>query len=266
MEAVRLIPMISWYAFGFPVGKYWMKIFELVGVKRYSDMTAYEFEEVMRKSGFEHIAGGTHAQVFRRSADPFVYRVALDDSPYEAYAEFVVKSPPNPHYPRIYKISNLSNFFKRPIGQRWSRYNIVKVEYIPDLLTEQEFREFDRVYRSSWYRDGVLWSDADPAGKWRSLVSAFNAIFEAVQVGSMDMHRANFGKRSDGSVVILDPLWEGETPYQAYDRARRAEVFDYDDDPEYVSGAWNQRREKERFTPVLAKPSYPQYIGDDLPF
>ena len=242
-----------------------MKIFELVGVKKYQDMTEYEFSQMMTQNGFDHIGSGSHAQVFRRGNDPFVYRVTSNDGPYEAYAEYAMKTP-NIHYPKIYGIKNLSNFFKRTIENRWSRFNVVKVEYVPYPMSVQEFTEFDRAWRSLYMDQGHgLRSESDPQGKWLSLVKAYYEIFDAIQTGVVDMHRANFGKRVDGSFVILDPAWEGESPYQAYDRMMRDETDwhgDYDDDPEYVSGAWNQKREKERYPPYVPLPQ----TDDDIPF
>lgn len=242
-----------------------MKINEvtgLTGVKKYQDMSQYQFEQLMTNYGFQRIGGGSHAIVYRHGNEPYVYRITNDDRTYEKYAEFLVSTKPNIHYPKIYGIKNLSNFFKRSFNERWSKFNIVKVEYVPFPFTQQEFTEFDRVFRSSWMKDGILWSDADPQGKWRSLVDALLNIFHHVQYGAPDIHRANFAKRQDGSVVILDPLWEGESPYAAYDRAMKAETdWGHDDEPEYIKGAWNQKREIASQPPAI-----PQQPEEDIPF
>ena len=38
-------------------------------------------------------------------------------------------------------------------------------------------------------------------------------------------------KRNNSQFVLIDPYWEGETPYQTYDRLMKAEL-DYDRDPD----------------------------------
>jgi hypothetical protein len=37
-------------------------------------------------------------------------------------------------------------------------------------------------------------------------------------------------KRDNGEFVLIDPFWEGETPYQTHDRLMKGEIdYDYDD-------------------------------------
>lgn len=243
-----------------------MKIRELLeagltGIKKYQDMQEFEFRDVLKQYGFKVLDVGTHAIVFYRDNDPFVYRVAKNDSPYEMYVEFLLKTPPNPHYPKIYGIKNIPDFFKRSFLQRWSQFNVVKVEYIPHSMNAAEFKEFDEAYVSSYLVDGILHSASDPQGKWRSLATALYKVFDNVPAAA-DVHKRNFGKRADGTFVILDPVWEGETPYQAYDRAQKMDTDWYaDDDPVYISGRWDQKREKANQQQVQYDPEL-----EDMPF
>lgn len=67
----------------------------------------------------------------------------------------------------------------------------------------------------------------------KAVSQAYAALLAAGVKGAPDMHGKNFMQRADGTLVMTDPLWAGETPYQAYDRAMRAEMdFGDDEDPE----------------------------------
>ena len=63
------------------------------------------------------------------------------------------------------------------------------------------------------------------------------ANFWDAEAGTPDIHGDNLMQRSDGTIVITDPVWEGETPYQAYDKWVRDQMDHYtDDEHDLVSG------------------------------
>jgi hypothetical protein len=101
----------------------------------------------------------------------------------------------------------------------------------------------------------------------RTFTRAYINVMDNVR-GAPDLHANNFMQRKDGTIVIIDPVWAGESPYQAYDRMARSEYDQYadfyDEEPEMVSGPSylkkNQPKPKEK--------NEPDYYEDDpnMPF
>ena len=95
----------------------------------------------------------------------------------------------------------------------------------------------------------------------------YDFFVEANLEGTHDMHKGNIMKRLNGEFVMVDPLWEGETPYQAYDRAMKAEIGydDYEDyeEPDYIKGGKKWKQPKKKPQPFHYKP-VPD--NDDTPF
>lgn len=104
----------------------------------------------------------------------------------------------------------------------------------------------------------------------RTLTRAYINVMENMQ-GVPDLHEGNFMQRKDGTIIIIDPVWAGETPYQAFDRANKAEYDDYyDEEPEMVSGPAYLKKNKQQ--PEIKQPDpeqslkYSDYDDPDVPF
>jgi hypothetical protein len=101
----------------------------------------------------------------------------------------------------------------------------------------------------------------------RAVCEAYAALVADNVAGSPDLHGDNFMLRENGAIVMIDPLWAGETPYQAHDAAMRSEIGDYDepDEPdEYNTIPGGQTRAKKR--PRLKSRGYLPTDLNDMPF
>ena len=97
--------------------------------------------------------------------------------------------------------------------------------------------------------------------------------------GSPDTHAGNFMQRLDGTIVVIDPVWEGSNPYKDAWEAEQRErdpYHGYDDDqpdpevsgPDYVhkwqktrdDRANSERRQAEAEAGQIAREL------DDIPF
>jgi hypothetical protein len=99
----------------------------------------------------------------------------------------------------------------------------------------------------------------------RAVSEAYAALVADNVAGSPDLHGDNFMLRENGAIVMIDPLWAGENPYQAHDAAMRAEMdYDEPDEPdEYNTIPGGQLRAKRRPKP---QSRYLPTDLDDMPF
>lgn len=102
----------------------------------------------------------------------------------------------------------------------------------PDRRAQYAAATRNRYDSSEWRRlsDFIDALRSYPALK--PLCEAYRVFNATNLAGAPDVHRKNFMQRDDGSLVMIDPLWAGETPYQAHDRMMQAEYYDNDDEPE----------------------------------
>lgn len=210
---------------------------------------------------------------------------------------FYARSIKEPRYLYVVKIEKLHPItdqeLRKHIG-RWVEHGLSMLEEdkLPDADEGvREFLALDSQYGTMSWHDRMAardpgWKNSasryeDLRRKWKWLAQArqqwatypgLKAACEAyaeldadnVQ-GSPDLHGDNFMQRANGELVMTDPLWAGETPYQAYDAAMRAEMM-IDDEPEepdeYNTIPGGKLRAKRRPAP---KP-YPPMNLDDFPF
>jgi hypothetical protein len=113
---------------------------------------------------------------------------------------------------------------------------------------------------------GVSWGEVLKDNPWMySLGSAVSELWDSDVIGSPDIHSGNIMKRKDGTIVIIDPVWEGETPYQAYDKWIRDQMDfakEYDEDYENNTSGPNYL-EKNR--PKIVSKIVDNFL-DDIPF
>lgn len=97
------------------------------------------------------------------------------------------------------------------------------------------------------------------------LCLAYSALTAANLVGTPDLHADNFMQRADGTLVLTDPLWVGENPYQANARLTQSEIGYDADEPEppdeFNTIPGGQIRARKRPKPPPLPP-----IDTELPF
>ena len=103
-----------------------------------------------------------------------------------------------------------------------------------------------------------------PKGAEAGILKGMYLLKHSGLVGSFDFHQGNFMQRSNGDIVIVDPLWGGSTPYADYAAMMQGEIgyedLGYDDPKNYVVGG--KLPVKKRKRPKKYKPIDPK----DVPF
>jgi len=260
-----------------------MLLNELIGVKRFHGKSTGDLIKMARRFGIKFVGSGEYGQVFTHDRWPYVIKIIENDPAYLDFIDFVIKHP-SKHYPKIVKRPlKLHKFHTREDSGKDFLW-VIKVEklkelhaeiarFIADYLEnassllnrmEHGKDELDREAPKIEYRmpDGSVMKIQqrelfDRVPWFKSLCKAYMEISLHVD-WSPDIKEDNFMMRDDGTIVIIDPVWVGETPQQVHDRFMRAEL-DLDDFPEFTSGPSYKR--KQRQAPRREEPEL-----EDIPF
>jgi hypothetical protein len=113
---------------------------------------------------------------------------------------------------------------------------------------------------------GATWEDVFKKFPWtEELGLAYASLWDA-ELGHPDIHSGNIMQRKDGTIVIIDPVWEGETPYQAYDAFIRAESGDNYSQDEYGREQTSGPKYKHHKPPTPTPQQPTNWGDDDIPF
>ena len=276
-----------------------MKLYELKGVKKFHNMDSYEFNQMLKDEyGIECIGGGTYGQIYTNKDWDYVVKVISGDDPfYLSFVDFVLKNP-DPHFPKIKrKPLNIHAFLRRhpkapnnfwvlkieklePIKPRsdlanflvrnLETYAVVQWQHENGYMSNEEFtRKYEKVYK--YMPDGVVhksmsYKDMFDEVPWfSSLCRAYMKINQA-QLGSFDNHDGNFMKRKDGTIVMIDPIWEGSNPMKEFNRMMAIETDSngYEDDLPDIKGPVYKKKQVTKEPPVVQK--IVSAFDDDIPF
>lgn len=217
------------------------------------------------KMGIHFVGGGKYGQVFTHPSWNYVIKIFENDPEYMGFVDWVIAHP-NKHFPKFSKKPlRMHKFHKRGVNDRpyWYVVKIEKLYPITDKpLMEFLVRELENCAEAAWKKHnnheyirnnpnytqrfpdgnmvkGATWKDVFEKFPWtESLGLAYSSMWEA-ELGHPDIHSGNIMQRKDGTIVLIDPVWEGETPLQAHYAWLRAEAGDDYSDDEYermVSG------------------------------
>lgn len=198
---------------------------EMIGVKKYHNLTLDRAIDIVAKDmGSEVLGSGAYGTVIQSKDPNVVYKVLESDAGYMRFVRFVQQYP-DKHFPKIYKVKNLTNFFRR-YGIQNDKFVVVALEKLepinpkklgmnvdfiaallnthspnesPDIMPDGN--ENENHLPASMFLQWLpelkgLWS----AGlKLRGLNSESNDYF-------WDIHSGNIMMRADGTIVITDPL------------------------------------------------------------
>lgn len=286
-----------------------MKLLELKGVKKYYDITRYDLEHLLSKEGIKIIGTGRYGTVYWNPSWDYVVKMTTNDPYYMRFIDYVIKNP-NKHYPKIKKKPiNLRAFYKRHRDNLNEKLFIVKIEkleplpkdlgkfiayhldefYVTDYHLKNEHKSEDSKEYLDYHnpRAKILMPDGtygphmsrrEFAKKFPWMLELAVARHEAAEAadGASDDHANNFMRRADGTVVVIDPAWEGWNPYKEHQRMMDLEmdVESYHDYEDTVSGPAFKIKKQEAEAQKKAAEEMKQrvlqniahQIDDDIPF
>jgi hypothetical protein len=201
-----------------------MNLNELTGVKQYKDMQLPDLiTKVMSDNGFEKLGEGSFGVAYKRPGDNYVYKLYVADAGYSQFIEYA-QSHSSPHLPRIFGSKSLSAFWKRPPKNIDERLYVAKVEYITpaeeidgddgynmvNLINSRIRHELDIDALDDHTKEMAV-AAMSFAQEIQSLVRETNS-----HTHDLDLTTNNVGFRSNGDVVMIDPLFKtgksGEHP------------------------------------------------------
>lgn len=211
------------------------KLDELTGVKKYHNLTASQLMKKFSEDLDLPILGqGAFGAVVQSQHPDRVYKIFENDPAYEAYLEFIHNNP-NIHFPKIFKIKKLTSFFRRYNIQK-NKFSVIVIEKlykVPEPKLSFTAEELANPYTEL---DSILWRlphggsnhgqlnleevmnrnwDGWKPGEMKSVRDAALAIRDS-NVGQhtdhiLDLHSGNIMQRSDGTIVIIDPVASAES-------------------------------------------------------
>lgn len=256
------------------------KLTELTGVKHLHNLNRPDLKQYLEdRFGVKEVGAGSYGEVFTHPDWNYVIKVFDNDPYYLSFVDYVIHHP-NKHYPTIVKKPMSMHSFHTRMPSDADKFFIVKIEKLLPLdkkVANFIVKNFEKVYEATYRQDimpatakadqeaiygkGYIHSDLRPkpwptidggsevmtyhqfvdAYPWfRTLVIAYHHLREELS-GASDIHAGNFMMRKDGTVVMIDPLWEGYSRYKAQDDwyKRETDGFygnEYDEEPQQVSG------------------------------
>jgi hypothetical protein len=240
---------------------------------KYRDTTWHELMVLFRKSGGSIIGSGKNSMVLEHPNWPYVLKLYPSDNFYTRFVRFAYKIR-HKSFPKFYGPPKaVVPFYKRH-----------KSEAVLYVVLMEELKEIpSSLFKTinDWYKIGISYVHAVKMGMANNgnyediktiikqnpeLYSLFEGLY-LITVnkldGAIDMHRDNVMQRDNGELVMVDPLWEGSSPYSDYDRMLKIETDYYGDmaEPDVIGGKLpRKKREKRKKEKNTYSPN------DDVPF
>lgn len=260
-------------------------------------------EEFYAKGG-KNIGNGSCGEVFYHPSWKYVVKTFKDDPHYLRFARFAYKNP-HPAFPKIYgPPQRIVPFYKRMKSS--AMIYIARIELLQPIndheflkiinnnimnsysyfLAKQHGNENEEVEKqvrtgrgkdAKWelVKEKIYGREIELFKKHPQLYPLFEAAY-IIQTsslkGNFDLNKNNYMQRTDGSLVLIDPLWAGSNPYADALIAHRSEIDyygyqDYEEDPkdikwDLVGGQLPKNKRKKKIKPV----KFNTKSNDDAPF
>lgn len=221
---------------------------ELIGVKKYKDLTASQIMKKMETElGLQKMGNGAFGHVIQSPDPNWVYKVLEKDPAYEEYINFVMQNP-NKHFPKIKRIKKMTSFFKR-YGVQENKFSVIVIEKLETIPREKRSFVVELVNARSLdnkprdlpehepnddrftFNDIVYANDREdyPQGwKQGEMRELWEAAKETHRISKaddyfLDLHSGNIMQRADGTIVLIDPVasYEG---LAYYDQIRQSRI------------------------------------------
>ena len=170
---------------------------------RYTD-----FYEALQEQGWHRRGEGSFSDVFFNSKKNYILKVNIRPDRAFAWFAFLTKKFPNPHFPMI---GNMKLYKHGP--EKYHIYLIEKLDPIDetpdmnDLVSLMDnyaanWRQFELEKFKKWYEPSTV----DYLETHPKLREALEIIGGYSKGHMIDIHNKNVMKRTDGTLVITDPL------------------------------------------------------------
>lgn len=238
--------------------------------------TWWELMDEFKKSGGSELGSGKYGSVYYHPKWSYVVKV-FNDPHYLKFVRYVNRTP-HRSFPRFIGMAQkIVPFYKRYVEQATAY--IIRIEklkevedknMLKELIHNQEvsmyyFQELEKNGNVEHYGRIIKMFEKYPQTK--SICEATYLIWKNVKGSALDFHSGNIMQRDNGDLVLIDPLWEGTSPYKDYLDAQRAEYEpgDYqDDEPMIVGGALPKKKKIKKTKPVKHIPPREDY--NEIPF
>jgi hypothetical protein len=264
------------------------KVTDLLSDPQNNEKSIHDLLDDFKSRGGEILGQGRYATVLKHSSWKHVIKIFSNDVHYLMFVRFALQNP-RPSFPIFYDKP-------RKIIPNYKRHKTNTYLYVvkTELLNPISIKEYDNIQyylyydlehsklmmdKEKSYRNGGTWTFI--YNKLNKLNDTFSSLSQFKQdynflinypknFGSPDFHSKNIMRRDDGSYVLADPFWEGESIYQTHDRLLKAEMgyddYDYDDDLEkdMVKGGEKYKIPKIN-PPKRVDPPATDY-DDEIPF
>ena len=214
------------------------------------------------------VAHGRQAQVLIHPDWDYVLKTFTTDVPALQFLRYAHKHP-CPAFPRLLDIPRrISPQFRHP--RSMAVVYVVPVEKL-EHITRKEwddlcwYRFTSEPYKAEWMDAKRLgWKQEETAiwqarkaeldrlhPDWADFLEAIKAVHANVD-GADDFTQHNVMKRRDGTFVLADPVWEGESPYQTHDRLMASETdsHGYAEEEELIDPGYKKPKPKPKPKPV----------------
>ena len=207
------------------------------------DKTWHQLMGEFEASGGKSVGSGKYASVFDHPSWPYVLKLFSQDDQYIPFVRFAYRNP-HPSFPKFFgPPQRIVPFYKRTDDE--AKKYLVRIEKLKPLSKEigEWLGKFirDGAHYIKGKKEGVNFVDRrrntdrrirqgepehvehnpyqhvenmlDRFPKLYETFEGWNIIMHSGMKGAMDPHATNFMQRSNGDIVITDPLWAGSNPY-----------------------------------------------------
>lgn len=262
--------------------------------------TFIELMSEFEKSGGTVIGSGKYGRVYFHPSWPYVLKTYATDSHYTKFVRFAFQNPHPAFPKFYGKPQNVLPFYRRDRGavslylvrmenleplnselKAWLPKHMLDGIYYVKALKYNEpltFMDYNRVsvkQRRKAELDGVELPSyieqpkykqiTDMISKYPKLEKTFEAglllMENKVSEGSSpDYHSGNFMMRRNGDIVIIDPFWEGSSPYADLLAQREIDMdVDYPEpEQDVIGGQFPKKKRTKKVKPYIS--------NNDIPF
>ena len=253
---------------------------DLLSNPQHNEKTIGELLDEFKNQGGEILGKGKFATGLTHPTWKYVVKIFSNDVPYLKFVRFCLKHPKK-SFPVFYdKPRRIIPNYKRHKSNTY--LYVVKTEKLSPI----NIREYDDMQYYTYYNKDDAKEMADKGvGEWEFIYKKllkletekpsfpqFKEDYDfllnhSTEIGVPDIHSKNVMKRNDGSLVLADPFWVGETPYQTHDRLLKIELdydnYDNSDDTMIKGGEKFKKTKHTKFNSIQPDNSP---SDEDVPF